>query len=64
MIRPSGISNRFIVIERMHTNLLHQGNKGNEEFCCAPTGHRASKMKDGTDRARFMEFNGFMQKKF
>jgi hypothetical protein len=33
---PSGISNRFIVIERMNTDLLHQGNKGNEEFCLAP----------------------------
>jgi hypothetical protein len=36
MIRPSGISNSFIVMERMHTDLLHQGNKGNEEFCLAP----------------------------
>jgi hypothetical protein len=35
--------------ERMHADFPHQGNKGNEEFCCAPTGHRASKMKDGTD---------------
>jgi hypothetical protein len=55
MIRPSGISNSFIVIDGMHADLLHQENKGNEEFCCAPTGHGASKMKDGTDKARFME---------
>jgi hypothetical protein len=55
MIRPSGIFNRFIVTERMQADFLHQGNKGNEEFCCAPTGHRASKMKNGTDRAGFME---------
>jgi hypothetical protein len=33
----------------------HQGNKGSEEFCFAPTSRRASKMKDGTDRAGFME---------
>jgi hypothetical protein len=55
MIRPSGISNSFIVIERMHADFPHQRNKGNEEFCFVPTGRCASKMKDGTDRSGFME---------
>jgi hypothetical protein len=55
MIRPSGISNSFIVIERMHADFPHQRNKGNEEFCLAPTGYRALNIKDRTDRAELME---------
>jgi hypothetical protein len=44
MIRPSGMSNSFIGIERMHADFPHQGNKGNEAFARIVIGLRGGQV--------------------